>query len=79
MEYGKARKAIVITSPDTEFPQSGKFMVRYTPGEDGRSRRLGRPSWLWITVFFGSLLFVGIAGYLVGSESYDTDRPKDKR
>ena len=74
------RKAYLVTDPDDkEVPREGTFMVRYTSGEDGRSRRLGHPHWGWICLFFGSILSVFVAGYLVSREAYATDPKKRKK
>jgi hypothetical protein len=79
---GGQRKGMSSLPADAVLPQSGTVAVRYTPGEDGRSRLAGHVNWWGITMFGVTLLALGVAGFRLWREAAEatrTDRPRSKR
>lgn len=57
----------------------GKLAVRYTNGKDGSSRPAGRPNWIGISLFAGSLVWIGVFGFRLFREAREETRPKARR
>ena len=75
---GTQRRAMYTTDPSNALQPGTKIPIRYTPGEDGRSRLLGNVPWVWITIFVASLVGIGVFGYLLWREGKEAYEPRKR-
>jgi hypothetical protein len=73
---GTQRRGMLTVDPSWAPPPDGKLAIRYTPGETGRSRLVGRVPWIWIAVFVGSVAGLGVFMFLMWREATEGDRPR---
>jgi hypothetical protein len=66
------RKDTVALSDDlarTVLEKQGKLQIIYLGGKDGSSRPVGQVSWLWLLIFFASLIGVVFFAWKMHKES----------
>ena len=77
---GTPRTGSDTVGRDVPVPAS-RTTVQYTPGKGGMSRLAGRTNWVALCVFGGSLLAVGVFGFLVvrRASAEVNDKPKKRK
>ncbi|MBY0455877.1 MAG: hypothetical protein K2V38_00920 [Gemmataceae bacterium] len=73
---GTARRDMFSPGDSWAPAADGKLPIRYTPGDTGRSRPVGRVPWAWVGVFLASVAAIGVFGFLMWRESRADDRPR---
>ena len=76
---GTARKGMSTLEQGWRPPGSGIVRVKYTPGQDGRSRLVGRPPRLAFYIFGGSLLAIGGFAIFIWIDALRATAPEKKR
>jgi hypothetical protein len=77
---GTSRTGSDTVGNDWKMPASKTVSVQYTPGAEGRSRLFGSINWVWIVIFFVSILVMGFFGIRLYLEAREATKPiKRKR
>ena len=74
---GTRRTGTSTVGKDWDFSDS--VAVRYTPGENGRSRLAGHVNWLGIILFFASVCALGFFGFRIWRSYTESDSPRTSR
>lgn len=67
---GTLRKGEDTLSPDSQVKRGEKVWIRYTPGQEGRSRLAGNINWRGVAGFFASVLSaIAFVGHMIWDAS----------